>query len=175
MKKIRKLFKVLKSRSGLSLMEILVGSMMFALIAATATAVLAPMMQAYARANDFAEYNIILDSVGNKLISEIAQADDISAYGDNIINMTINGVPVVYSVNGNGILNVQREGDDREVFPEGFYKGKQVGFEVTGVVPELIVEVTVGRPPGSGPAASAAVISRNYAVMPLRLMLDQYH
>ena len=69
--------KVFYNKKGMSLMEILVGSLMFAMIAVTVSAVLAPMMMSFSRAADFAEYNTLLDNVGNRIASDLAKSSGI--------------------------------------------------------------------------------------------------
>ena len=148
-------------------MEILVGSLMFALIAATVTAVLAPMLLAYMKANDFAEYNKLLDNVGNIIVSDIARSSDtLPVFGENHVEIiTSKGNAVVYTAPDGSLL---RNGDP--VFPQGFYKGKSISFTVTETAPGYTVFVTVDST--GGPGALGGAIERPYSVRPLMLTGD---
>ena len=146
-------------------MEILVGSLMFALIAVTVTAVLAPMMLTFMKANDLAEYNKLLDNVGNIIVSDINRASEaLPVSGENSVAITVSaGNTVVYTAPGGSLL---RNGDP--VFPAGFYKGKTVSFDVRETTPGYTVTVTVsliGRP-----AAVGVTLERDYSVRPLMLI-----
>ena len=156
--------KVLKNKKGMTLIEILIGSLLFAIVTATATAVLAPMMQAFSRANDLAEYNILLDNVGNKLVSEISQASEIKS--EDPLRLVIQGNIIEYTVH-NGSL----ERNGLPVFPQGFYEGKSIGFQITADAPDVIIAVTV-FPSDEGRGVSAATITRTYAVKPLIMIQD---
>jgi len=148
----------------MSLMEILVGSLMFAIVAITVAAVIAPMMMAFSRANNFAEYNTMLDSVGNQIVSDIARSTAAPVAGDSVVAITINSdSDVVYTVE-DGVL--MRNGVP--VFSEGFNRGKTISFIVTedtlnnGVGYSVAVTVTSGSETGM-------TIERPYAVRPLML------
>ena len=167
---IEKIIKTIKNKKGLSLMEILVGSLMFALIAAMVSAVLAPMMLAYSRANDFAEYNTLLDIVGNRIANDMAQSSDIQQLDP--LTMVVRGSVITYTVE-NGILLMSIDNDDptptsTPVFPPRFYRGKTIDFSVDVTPPGYTIEVTIG--PAQGQAAIGASISREYAVRPLLLI-----
>jgi len=151
--------KVLNNKKGMTLIELLIGSLLFAVVMATATAVLAPMMQTLSRANDLAEYNILLDNVGNKLASEIAQASEIKS--EDPLRLVIQGKIIEYTVH-NGSL----ERNGLPVFPPGFYEGKSISFKITAVAPDVFIAVTV-IPSDDGRGVSAATITRTYAVKPL--------
>jgi len=164
--------KALKSKKGISLMEILVGSMLFGLVVMTVASVISPMIMAFRRANDLAEYNLILDNVGNLLTSEMAQASDIT--GDlNTLVMTIETQPTIvsYSVQ-DGMLMRSLNIDDiiiseSHVFPPGFYRSQSISFTINGSnSPKYIVEVTVRS---QGRATIGGEISRDYAVNPIMI------
>ena len=163
-----KIVKILKKKKGLSLMEILVGSLMFALIAVTVTSVLAPMMLAYSRANDFAEYNTLLDIVGNRIANDMAQASEIRQENNPLI-MVVRGSVITYTVDGNGVLLTSiGDNDLSPVFPPRFYRGKTIDFSIDETAPGYTIEVTIG--PATGQAAIGSTISRQYAVRPLLLI-----
>ena len=146
-------------------MEILVGSLMFALIAITVTAVLSPMILTFMRANDLTEYNKVLDNVGNIIVSDISRASEaLPASGENNVAITVsNGNTVVYTAPGGSLL---RNGEP--VFPPGFYKNKTVSFEVSQTTPGYTVTVTVSSE--GRPAAVGVTLERDYSVLPLMLI-----
>lgn len=167
------MIKALKNKKGITLIEILVGSSLFAIIAATAFAALTPMMLAFSRANDIAEYNMILDTVGNRIVSDMAQASNVigTLPSTDTITLTIRGSSTVVYFIQNGILHrrIGTGADPVPVFPPDFYGGKTVSFTVEGTKPDYTVIVTV-NPAEDRMGATAAVVTREYAVRPLRLI-----
>jgi len=163
-----RVFRVLKSNRGLSLMELLVAGLMFAMLAATVIMVISPIMMAFSRANSLAEYNTVLDSVGNVIVSDFAGARSISSSGvDELVFSTDSG-SVEFSV-VNGYLH-RRFGTapSAPVFPAGFYDGKTISFDVSG--DELAgFEITVTVIPSGRPGSATAEITRNFAIRPLML------
>jgi len=176
-----KVLKALRSNSGLTLMELLVAALLFAIIAATAMMVISPIMLAFSRANSLAEYNTVLDSVGNVIVSELAGArpgteDDLD-YGEELLSfITGTGSRVTFTVDDvYGILmrcvcpDPEESGcSGSRVFPLGFYGGKTISFNVPppndGV---FVVAVTVH--PSDAPGSAFSEITRDFAVRPLML------
>ena len=66
--------KSLKNKKGFTLMELVVGILMFTIISITISMLLAPILSSYARANDFAEYNALLDNIANQIIDDMSQS-----------------------------------------------------------------------------------------------------
>ena len=162
-------------KKGMTLMEILAGSLLFALVVITVSSILAPMMMAYTRANDIAEYNTLLDSVANHITGDIAQAViplDINGGGNNVTITTRTGV-FRYTIRAKGgagsadrgILQVSEGGGTaRDVFSESFYRRMSVAFSVVldDDVYILTMVISPDRDDGSG-------FSRDYSVRPMML------
>lgn len=164
-----KLRKHLKNKKGVSLMEILVASLIFAMITVAVTAILTPMVMAFVRANEFAEVNSLLDNVGNAIISDMSLAvDDIEINSDDDISiLTRNGI-ISYTISDDGFLMVESGNlDPRLVFPREFYGNMTISFEVSRYDPgmasyTLVVTVTQSD--------SITYISREFIIRPLMLM-----
>ena len=131
--------KLLKSKKGFTLVELLVGLVIFGIISVAVAASLAPTLFAFMRANDFAEYNILLDNIANQIINdlsqsteepEFAEAGDWGSAGWNDLSITKHAVRVRYTVGGAGILLRDLGGDPFPVFSEEFYKRKTVAFKL---------------------------------------------
>ncbi|MCL2424793.1 MAG: type II secretion system GspH family protein [Oscillospiraceae bacterium] len=154
---IKRVRKIFISKRGFTLIEVIVVCVLFAIIATTAISVLSPMLKAYARANDIAEYNLLLDNVGNTIVSSMMQASDVKNITDNSVIMIVDSSLITYSV-VDGIL----QKNDSIVFPKNFYKGKDVSFVVTPATdaPDFLITVTVSS------SSTGASISRSYAVNP---------
>jgi len=151
---------VLNQKKGMTLIEIIVGSLLFAIVAVTVSTVLTPLMFAFSIANDTAEYNMLLDDIGNRLTSEISQASDVDFSGDTL-TLVIDSTDVIYTFPDGMLFR-----NEDPVFSIDYYKGKRIFVDVnTTKLPNVIVEITIGS--SGGPAASAAVISREYAVRPV--------
>jgi len=184
------LTKIIKNKKGLTLMELIVGILMFTIISVTVSMVLAPILSAYTRANDFAEYNALLDNIANHLINDLSQSteppdfnngwtDPANPARDEFLTITTQNRIIHYAVT-DGIL--QREGvidEDGDlvrrwfdVFSEDFYKRKLVSFmieeetdETTADVTAYILTVRLTEARGAAPFE----IERQYAVRPLIL------
>lgn len=167
------MIKTLKSNSGLSLMEILVAGLMFGILAVTVVLVISPIMMAYSRANSLAEYNTILDSIGNVITSEFSGANHVEDYGPNSLEFsTGSGDVTFYVVGDRGHLRRKDSRDDSShlVFPVGFYGGMLISFDVEYESPGFLITVRV-RPSDSPhrPGIATADISRKFAVRPIML------
>ena len=162
-----KLLKHLKNKKGVSLMEIIVASLIFAMITAAVAALLTPMVMAFVRANEFAEVNSLLDNVGNAIISDMSLAvDDIEIAEDSDdITIPVRNGTIRYTVN-DGFLVVESGNLERLVFPEEFYGNKTISFELSRYNPErasYTLVVTVMQP-------DFTEVTRNFTVRPLMLI-----
>jgi len=182
------MIKALKNKKGMTLTEIIVGGIMFAIFAIAISSILSPMVLAFMRANDFAEYNKILDSVGNQIVSDLVKATGVPTFEPTADNgrgrLTIpieTADNVVYGITQNGalcrIVPTPAGGEEIiEVFPEGFYKGKQIRLEFNN--PARINNVNVPgcysivvhvqpRAGGNTFGLSGSDLSREYLARPL--------
>ena len=161
---------ILNNKKGLSLMEILIGSLLFGLVVMTVFTVLAPMMRSARIANDFAEYNQILDSIGNRITSEMAQSE-VTATVANSVTMTQNSETVVFTIDSGRLQRSLNGAEPAPVFPNDFYRGKTVSFTILDESPNFTVTVRVESV--GGIFATAAVRERLYAVRPLLMTIPQ--
>lgn len=162
------MMKNLKEKKGMTLIELIVGMMMFAILTAAVSAVLVPMLRVYARANEFAECNTLLDNVANQIIKDLSNATkelDLSA--DETILITIELDEIIYTVdNSNGVLLK----NGIPVLSKSYYKNKSVNFSCVsisssaGTAYMLTVIISSDE--------NGEMIRRDYAVKPLAL--NQY-
>jgi len=68
--------KILKNKKGITLIELIVGIVMFGVITVAISTMLAPMLFSFMSANDFAEYNSLLDNLANQMINDLSQATE---------------------------------------------------------------------------------------------------
>ena len=152
-------------KRGLTLMEILVGGMLFGMIVLTVSAVLAPMMRSARIANDFAEFSHILDSVANTITSEMSQSViSVAGTGTNSVTMIQDSATIVLSIDNGTLQRSVNTAPATPVFPLNFYRGKTIEFVVTGTAPDYTVTVTIAS---DGAIGTAAIRERTYAVRPL--------
>ncbi|MCL1819031.1 MAG: prepilin-type N-terminal cleavage/methylation domain-containing protein [Oscillospiraceae bacterium] len=168
--------KILKNKKGTTLVELLVAMLLFVIVTTSASTIMFPMLKLQIGANEYAEYNTLLDTVANYIISEFSGAVPDGtpiAAGSNYLGFfkgtgtaELTVVPVAGS-NSGGILH--RNG--RPVLHEDYYKMKTVGFfcrDVSSVYAGTAFELTVFVYDRKG----SEVINRVYAVRPLAL--NQY-
>jgi len=136
--------KLLKSKKGFTLIELIVGLVIFGIISTAVATLLAPTLFAFMRANDFAEYNILLDNLANQIISDLTQSTErptpVLTNGSeqpdgtwNNVTITTPAARVRYTVAGTdnrGILVREINGDPQPVFTEDFYRRKLVSFKL---------------------------------------------
>ena len=179
-------------------MELIVGMVMFTIISITISMLLAPILSAYTRANDFAEYNALLDNIANQIINDISQATDplppTQTTGvwtdpnedtrDRFLTITAQNRVIRYAVTS-GVLEregliverditgeiVQVTSEWFPVFSEDFYKRKNVSFMVEDIstVTVTAYRLTVRLTEDRGPINARFEIPREYEVRPLML------
>ena len=172
------MMKALKNKKGMTLIEVIVGIVMFAIISLAISMVLAPTLFAYMRANDFAEYNTLLDNLANQILSDLSQSTETPVFieddWDSDVSITQNTRVINYTVADAGDLRntmiLFRQVGNAEpspVFSEDFYKRKNVSFKIETNETEAAVVylLTVRLQSQSGNLE----IEREYAVRPLVL------
>jgi len=180
---IYKLTKILKNKKGLTLIELVVGLIIFGIISVAISMVLAPTLFAYMRASDFAEYNALLDNVANHIISDISQIteqineDEMGVWIDNRDNngtMTLQQSTQIvrYSVDNAGVLvKLNSLGDPHPVFSEDFYKNKNISIKVdpsdTNATTGDTAYILTIRLTENNAMSNLFQIEREYAVRPL--------
>ena len=174
--------KLLKSKKGFTLIELIVGLVIFGIISTAVATLLAPMLFAFIRANEFAEYNILLDNLANQIISDLSQSTEPPGFvagGDqpdgtwNNVTITTPAAIVRYTVEGadnRGILIREINGEPHRVFTEDFYRRKLVSFKLNYLIdadtPSYTLTVRLDH------VNRNFEIERVYAVKPL--ILNQY-
>jgi len=162
-------------------MELIVGIMLFAVVATAVSTILAPLMKVYTKANELAECNTLLDNVANQIISDLSGATD--KIRDEDLNREVSGE------NPNSVLRITTDAPDDvrytidgsdgvllkngvSVLSKPFYKGKSVGIICnkapvkTGEAYILTVILLSDK--------DGEMLRRDYAVRPLALPSNQY-
>jgi len=177
--------KLLKNKKGFTLIELIVGLVIFGIISVAVSASLAPTLFAFMRANDFAEYNILMDSIANRIINDLSQSTEPPVFdeagdwpeGWNDITIIKSASILRYTIDdvaaNRGMLMIETGGKEFLVFPDDFYKRKTVAFKLE----------TISTDP-NGPVAYLLTVrlentngdfsvEREYAVRPL--ILNQHN
>lgn len=150
--------KLLKSKKGMTLVELLAGMLIFTIIAAASSVILSSMLKASIKANDLAEYSVLLDNAANQMISDMSEAASLDIGSSTITINNPNNIE--YTIGEGGDL--QRNGSP--VFSEEYYKNKKIGFTCKDLDngAYVLTVVLIG-------SDEAELISRDYAVKPLAL------
>ena len=168
--------KILKSKKGFTLVELIVCMVVLSVITTTVAALLGPMLSFYARANDLAESNTLVDNIANYIISDLSHAtapipdSAIDRDNGNNLGITVNYPgDVVFAVDAAGVLTR----NNSRVLSKDFYKNKSVSIttgpgDSSGVY-LLTVTITLDRD------NDREMVSRVYAVRPLALPENQFH
>jgi len=169
--------KTLRCRKGMTMVEVVLAMLLFAIISATAAAALVPTVTAYRDANTLAEMNTLLDNLSGEMLCDIGKAREITITEDEITIKT-ESTTVTYGVSDEGLL--YRGTQASLVLPESFYKRKKVELsfldaaganELSGTFEkesELAFQVKLVIQAEDG----SELVSRCYAAKPLGL--NQY-
>lgn len=126
-----KIKKLLRDRRGVTLAELIVTMAIFALITAATAALLVPTLSSYAKANELAELNSLLDTLSTELTGAMSASDhppDIAADKAQV-TLYAAGSSTSYYIQ-NGIL-YRQPGNTAggPVLQPGYYKNKQLSLE----------------------------------------------
>jgi len=171
--------KMLNDNRGMTLIELMVGMMIFAVITTSALSIFMPMMKIMMRSTEISEYNTQFDNVANLVINDLS-----SSTGPAVVNRSAPGQPlvrllieidypgaVVYEYDANGIL--LRNGIP--LLPERFFGWTSVVLECINIfeddddIDAIVYHLSVsllGINDDTG-------VSRTYVVRPLAL--NQYN
>lgn len=170
------MIKVLKNKKGITLIELIVGLMLFAIVTAAASAVLAPLLSVFAKVNELSECNTLSDIVANQIIGDLFNAtveiEGLEDDDDELVNeikiIGSNLGIITYKIDTNGVLLK----NDISVLSKTYYKNKSVSFSCAlssiGAEKAYILTVTVLSD------KEGKMISRDYAVRPLAILENQY-
>lgn len=162
------MIKRLKSKKGMTLIELIAAMMVFAVISTCAAALMGPILNIYARANDLAEVSNLLDTLSAEILNDLADASDviIDPADDTTVTIQTNRSTIVYSVD-TGIL--YKETNNREAKPVlgDKYSGNMtvglfVGVDATSGVCTVTINIIDGRD-------GSIMASRPYSIRPLGL------
>ncbi len=123
---MKTLSRVLKSRSGMTVVEMMLAILLLAIIGATVAASLAPTLRAYNNANSVAEINTLLDNLSRDMLSDIAKAREISLSSTGEITIKNDLLTVSYGVDDEGYL--YRDAKDSLILAKGYYKKKTISL-----------------------------------------------
>ena len=135
--------KILKSKNGITLVELIIGMMVLSIIIAMLGTTLAPMMQFQRRANELAEQNTLLDNLANHIIYDLSMTLEeinplpppLTPGGAGALTIPVgerNGGDIIYTIPANGILMRQQFTHDdgtpinNPLLPRQFYRGLTV-------------------------------------------------
>jgi type II secretory pathway pseudopilin PulG len=152
------------------MVEVIVGMVLFCIIASTVTAAMIPMLRNYARAADLAEANSLLDTAANYIINDLMKATEPLTPGSaaDTISIQIKTNNRTYSVDGEGVLLRSSDGGvPVPVLSKDFYKRKSVTFSYAvdtsnGIAYDITVEIWSDQ-------FDRILAERTYAVKPIVL------
>jgi prepilin-type N-terminal cleavage/methylation domain-containing protein len=167
--------KLLKSQKGMTLVELVVGMVMFAIAVGAIGSIMVPTLRVYAEANEFAESNNLVDTLANQILDDLSEATAVTP-GTGTFTFSMDTRTVMYSLDtsggdSDGILLRQAtsatvtSASPMPVFTKDFYKRKSVSvLTLSGPSSNGVYQLTIGieRDDGSG-----TIPPRTYAVRPV--------
>jgi len=125
---IRRITRLLNSK-GVTLMEMILSIMALSIIIIAVTAMFAPIMRFYERANNLAEANALIDNISALVFDDVTNAVSVEpGSGTFTIRTSYN---IEYYSDSNGILRRRAPGFDGPVLQRDFYKYKGTGGDET--------------------------------------------
>jgi len=119
---------------GVTLIELVFAIFVMSIILVSVTAIFAPMLRFYERANNFAEANTLLDNLSNLIMDNIASATEITIDSNpSTKSFTVRAQhEITYEVNDDGILVwTGSSGLSIPVLPRDYYKVGRAGTVFT--------------------------------------------
>ena len=166
---IMRLRRVLNNK-GLTLVEMILALLVFAIITVAAASFFGPTLKAYIQANDLAEVNTLLDTIATIVMEDLVSATEVStATPTGISFMLITTHEITYAVVTDSETNrgvLERTGFDaipRPILDPGFYGNislHEASLERDDDI--LILKLVLGTEDGW-------TTSREYAVRPVGL------
>ena len=167
-----KRMRLLFNNKGITLMELIMAIFVMSIIMIAATAVFAPMFQAYQRANNLAEVNTLLDNLAALVMDDVANARRIEQGPEGVTITTSRGIVYFLDDENNGNENIlfkramSSDGDEEglPVLQREFYRSTHISVfdlveEANGVV-RLTLQLT---------SADGWVRDRTYTARPVGL------
>jgi len=135
---MKKLKSLISGNNGFTMMELIVSMIVLSLILIAVTAVLAPVLQTFERANNLAEANTLLDNLSTIVLNDVTNATAIDAdprtvitdsYGEpvDVIFIIKTTYYIRYYSDSRGILCKETLGFQEPVLQKDFYKYKGDG------------------------------------------------
>ena len=165
--------KSIRSTAGMTLIELMIGLVVFAIVSTAASAIMLPILNAYVNANELAEINTLMDNLSAELLSDLADATAVQYRASDGALVIESGVrpTTTYTVDGNG--RIMRNGNS--LFDELFYRRKTVSLEYSETSPvttnhtfttQVVVRISLFGQGGQ------QLGQREYAVRPLGLLAN---
>lgn len=124
------MMKLLKNKHGMTMIELIVGMLVFSIIAISVSTILVPTLRAYAKANDLAEINTLLDNLSAEILDDISRADKVTLSGGSTnLRIETNVNTVIYDIGASAPNEGLLCRDGTPVLHEDYYKGKTVRLE----------------------------------------------
>lgn len=164
---------IIKNKQGLTLVEVVVGFLIFTILFMGVSAVLVPTLNTYAKANDMAELTTLMNTASAEITNDLSQSvrnAEISGSGNDEIKIYVGGNVIDYRVTTGGIIERSFNGNTpAPIFDERYYKGKSV---------DMSFQVDYADPPAGEPTYTlnmkisndrAGTLKSEFVVRPLIL------
>lgn len=168
---MKKLLKILKSKRGTTLMELIIGMVISVIIASYVSAILAPMLTVFNRSNDLAEVNTLFDNISEEMINDFSRATAITVASDGrSVNISTGYGEVLYDRLDGGVDNELRR-NNILVFAKDYYKRKHLSVQIISVSNNINAPFTLRISVAN--RNNEPLASRDYAVSPLFLEYEK--
>lgn len=123
---MKALRRALRSRSGMTLVELILAMILLAVIGTTVAASLVPTLNAYNNTNSVAEMNALMDNLTRDFLSDLGKAREVTLSGTGELTIKTDLTSISYGVDADGYL--YRDTAANLVFPKGYYKKKTISI-----------------------------------------------
>jgi prepilin-type N-terminal cleavage/methylation domain-containing protein len=162
------------NKYGFSLIEFIVGLIIFAIVSSGATAIFLQMSNVQREAIEFSEYNTLIDDTANYIVNDLLNATESinPETGENLITIKTSSEVVEYSVVDGSLYR-----NNQPVISVEHYKGKHIAFayatdikidQANSSIQSTIYNITITLREYD----DALLLDREYSVKPM--VLNQY-
>lgn len=141
--------KILRNKSGMTLLEVMAALLIFAIFGVMVSASLVPMLKQFSHSNELSEMSMLLDNISDEISNNVSVAKAVKLENDKSIVCTMDGYTLSYKI-VDGILQTSFDAaavDKKVYFPtfdKKYYNLKTLVYgEVDSTTPMVDAKGTV--------------------------------
>lgn len=132
--RIRKLVSLLRDKSGVTLMELIISMTILAVFMAAASGLLVPILNTYIATKEHTNATVLANNISEVISNDLSFASTVTVSGGNTAEIVKHsGDRVVWSANADGQIVYKDKGKDVAALDKAYYFGNKVALEFVEV------------------------------------------